>query len=374
MSGIGAEDLEPAERDELDFPRGSNGAPKVMTPDGEKSETYARTSSVGSVLEDDSALTNWRISTALVGQAQRPELVAAVLAAMPYSENKSKFTKLREEAIQAGRGSFKADLGTAVHAMSERWEEDPNYDPGPTYRPALELYSSEMARLGLKSHLIECKIVNDKHKIAGTADRIYVTTIPLVAPDMTVIPAGSYIIGDLKTGESLDFSLPGYTIQLAGYAGGLLYDVEAQRRIETPEIRQDWAIIVHLSVEKNICEFLWVNLEVGHRLLDAAALRQRRGKQIRCGSCGLLREDISGAAAIKRALACASFHPSVVRAMTLSFVPTSKRNPVLSPGVQSSICQGPGVNVARFSFSASAKNLSVSRFSLSINSSRSLSS
>ena len=268
MSGIGAEDLEPAERDELDFPRGSNGAPRVMTPDGEKSETYARTSSVGSVLEDDSALTNWRISTALVGQAQRPELVAAVLAAMPYSENKSKFTKLREEAIQAGRGSFKADLGTAVHAMSERWEEDPNYDPGPTYRPALELYSSEMARLGLKSHLIECKIVNDKHKIAGTADRIYVTTIPLVAPDMTVIPAGSYIIGDLKTGESLDFSLPGYTIQLAGYAGGLLYDVEAQRRIETPEIRQDWAIIVHLSVEKNICEFLWVNLEVGRYGLE----------------------------------------------------------------------------------------------------------
>ena len=40
--------------------------------------------------------------------------------------------------------------------------------------------------------------------------------------------------------------------------------------------------------------------------------------------------NISGAAAIKRALAFAFFHPSVVRAMTLS-MPTSKRHPVLSP-------------------------------------------
>ena len=268
MSGVGAEDLEPAERDVPDFPRGSNGAPKVMLPDGSKSVTYSRTSSVGNILEDDSGLTNWRISKALEGQAKRPELVAATLAASPYEDNKKAFTQLREEAIQAGRGSFKADLGTAVHAMSERWEEDDSYDPGDAYRPALELYSQGMARLGLVSDWIECKIVNDEHKIAGTADRIYKTTKPITTPDMQVLPSGTFLIGDLKTGDKLDYSLPGYTIQLAGYAGGSLYDVEAQIRIDTPKINQDWAIIVHLSVDKMVCEFLWVNLEVGRYGLE----------------------------------------------------------------------------------------------------------
>ena len=125
-----------------------------------------------------------------------------------------------------------------------------------------------MARLGLVSDWIECKIVNDQHKIAGTADRIYRTTKPITTPDMQVLPSGTFLIGDLKTGDKLDYSLPGYTIQLAGYAGGSLYDVEAQIRVDTPKINQDWAIIVHLSVEKMVCEFLWVNLEVGRYGLE----------------------------------------------------------------------------------------------------------
>lgn len=245
-----------------DFQRGAGGEPLITQEDG-KRDRYSRVSSVGGVLEDDSGLTNWRISKALEGQAKRPELVAATLAASPYEDNKQAFTKLREDAIQAGRGSYKADLGTAVHAMSERWEQDDDYDPGDQYRPALELYSAEMRRLGLVSTHIECQFVNDEHRIAGTADRIYKLSRDLMAPDESIIPAGSLLIGDLKTGSSLAFSLPGYTIQLAGYAGGVLYDVVNNVRVDTPEINQEWAIIVHLSVEKEICEFLWVDLEVG---------------------------------------------------------------------------------------------------------------
>ena len=36
---------------------------------------------------------------------------------------------------------------------------------------------------------------------------------------------GELIIGDLKTGKKLDFSLPGYCVQMALYATGQLYDV-----------------------------------------------------------------------------------------------------------------------------------------------------
>lgn len=250
-----------------DFQRGAGGEPLITMEDG-KRDRYSRVSSIGGVLEDDSGLTNWRISKALEGQAKRPELVAATLAASPYESNKQAFTKLREEAIQAGRGAYKADLGTAVHAMSERWEQEEDYDPGDKFRPALELYSAGMERLGLVSTHIECQFVNDEHRIAGTADRIYKLSKDLMAPDESIIPAGSLLIGDLKTGSSLAYSLPGYTIQLAGYAGGVLYDVVNNVRVETPEINQDWAIIVHLSVEKNICEFLWVDLEVGRYGLD----------------------------------------------------------------------------------------------------------
>lgn len=273
--GVGLDELEQGHQSKPDFDRGAGGEPMVPDPETGKIVRHARASGAGDPLEEKSGLNNWKTAKALEGIAQRPELVASVLTAIPYEEHKSEYYGaggLIEKAIQAGRGAWKADLGTAVHAMSERWEREPTYDPGEPYRGLLDLYGRKLDALGLKSVLIEVPMVNDERKLSGTCDRIYLTTVPLVAPDGTIIPSGSYLIGDLKTGSSLEYSLPGYACQLAAYAGGVCFDVEANVRKpdDTPDIRQDWAIIVHLSVEEEICEFLWVDLEVGRYGLDLA--------------------------------------------------------------------------------------------------------
>ena len=262
MSGIGADDLTSEHQAKPDYERGAGGEPLITMPDG-KRERYARTSSLGNTLDETSGLNNWKVAKAMEGLGRQPELVAKVIAVTPYEDHRSEWTKLREEAIQAGRGSWKADMGTAVHAMSERWEQEPDWDPGEPYRSALEAYSRVQSSLGLRSQLFECNIVNDEFRIAGTADRLYELTEPLLTPTDEVLPAGTLIIGDLKTGSSLEHSMPGYAIQLAGYAGGSLYDVVSNTRIPTPPINQRWAIIMHLDVEGGECEFVWVDLTVG---------------------------------------------------------------------------------------------------------------
>lgn len=247
-----------------DFIRGQGGAPRVADPENTgKLITRARSSSLGDTLDEKSALTNWRIDRAMDGVAAKPELAAAILAAK--DDDRAAYTKLREEAISAGRGAYRADLGTAVHAMTDRWESEPDWDPGPPFRGALEAYSKEMERLGLKTQLIECKFVNnlDWAQTAGTADRVYELTTPLQTPDGSTLPAGTLVIGDTKTGDSLEYSIPGYTIQMATYAASQLYDVVNNVYLPTPPINQDWAIIMHLNVEEQTCEAIWVDLEVG---------------------------------------------------------------------------------------------------------------
>ena len=262
MSGLGAEDLELQHQAKPDYERGAGGEPLITMPDG-KRVRYARTSSLGDTLDEKSGLNNWKVAKAMEGLGRQPELVAKVIAASPYEDHRSEWTSLREDAIQAGRGSWKADMGTAVHAMSERWEREPDWDPGPPFREALEAYTRVKDSLGLISQLFECNIVNDEFRIGGTADRLYELTEPLLTPTDEVLPAGTLIIGDLKTGSSLEYSMPGYAIQLAGYAGGSLYDVVTNTRVPTPSINQRWSVIMHLDVESAECEFVWVDLTVG---------------------------------------------------------------------------------------------------------------
>lgn len=265
--GIGPEDL--ADHGPPDFIRGQGGAPRVADPENpDKLITVARSSSLGDVLDDKSALTNWRIDRAMDGLAAKPELAAAVLVAK--DGDRATYTKLREEAINAGRGAYKADLGTVVHAMTDRYETEPDWDPGEPYRSVLEAYMAELKRLGLKTQFIEVKLVNYEAGTAGTADRIFETTVPLQVPDGSILPTGTLIVGDLKTGASLEYSMPGYSIQLATYAASQLYDVVNNCVLPTPPLNQDWAVILHASVDNATCEAIWVDLEVGRYGVELA--------------------------------------------------------------------------------------------------------
>jgi hypothetical protein len=156
-------------------------------------------------------------------------------------------------------------MGTALHAMTVRAEDptDVDFNPGDPYDADLAAYTACLARYGLVSEFTEVHMVNDAYRAAGTADRIFRATLPLVAPDGFVYTPGSLILGDIKTGKKLDFSLPGYVIQCAIYADGEFYDVVEECRLPTPEIDRRWALLIYLPVGRAHCQLLWINVGLG---------------------------------------------------------------------------------------------------------------
>lgn len=247
-----------------DFRR-ANGSPMVSDPKNPgKNQRYSRPSSYGKPLDDENALVKWKIDTAMLGVASSRALAAKV-AAVKDGDKESKAT-LREEAIQTGKGNEASDEGTALHAMSVRFEDpDDDFTPPEHYLDSLQAYVDLLGELGLVSVKMEFQVVNDHWRCAGTCDRLYETTKPLVTPEGEILPVGTLLAGDLKTGKKLDFSLPGYTVQMALYAQGTFYDVVDNVRLETPDINQRWGVLVHMPASQpGVVEFFWIDLDVGN--------------------------------------------------------------------------------------------------------------
>ena len=263
MPSIDAEELFDENEHKLDYRR-ANGAPMVSDPeDSTRWLRYSRPSSYADCLDDIQALTSWRIWKAMEGVAKSRALQIQVAAT--HDDDKEQKEELRNKALDKGQANEKADQGTGLHAMTARVENpDDEWEPPELYEPDLTAYTSCMRRYGLVAEMIEVPFVNDIWRAAGTADRVYRTTKPLVLPTGEEMPVGTLVLGDLKTGQKLDFSLPGYTVQMAIYAQGSLYDLVTQRRMPTPDIDQRWTILVHLPVGKARCELMWCSIEVGN--------------------------------------------------------------------------------------------------------------
>ena len=254
---VDIEELEPTTRNDY---RRANGAPMVMV--NGKNERYSRPSSFAKPLDDESALTNWKIDRGCIGVAHDRALQARWCAVT--DDDRDAKEKLRQDSISAGRGAERADIGTALHAMSVRFEQELNFSPPQPYLESLQSYMNEMTRLNLSTVRSEFHTVNRQYRCAGTADRLYELGSPLITPSGNVLPVGTLIVGDLKTGEKLEYSKPAYAVQLTLYAEGEFYDVLSDEFIATPPINRDWAIIVHMPADQpGLCEFLWVDLEIG---------------------------------------------------------------------------------------------------------------
>jgi hypothetical protein len=258
-----------------DFPQGpldyrrANGAPMVSDPENpEKWLRYSRPSGYAECLDDKEALVYWRIWTAMVGTARSQALQTKINACK--DEDKETKKVLRDEAMDKGTANERADMGTGLHAMTARFEDvhDTDFDPPEQYREDLDAYWWMLQAYGLVSEMVEVPIVNDDFRAAGTADRIYRLTMPLQAPDGTWLEPGELVLGDLKTGQKLDFSLPGYCVQMSLYATGQLYDLTANRRLPTPPINQHWTLLVHLPFGGGKCQLLWCPISTG--LMGAA--------------------------------------------------------------------------------------------------------
>ena len=244
-----------------DFRR-ANGAPMVRGLDNpNRWDRYARPSGFGKDLDDESALVLWRIDRAMDGVATSPALAAKVAAKAGIKEGRK---ELRDEAIHRGRGEEDADMGTALHAMAHRLETEESFHAPEPYSADLAAYLTAIDRAGLESEHCEVHLCADGWRAAGTADRIYRARRELVLPDGTRADPDTRFIGDLKTGKRLDYSLPGFAVQLAIYADAVFYDVATDERSPLPELlHTGWGVLVHLPAGRATCTLWWVDLEIG---------------------------------------------------------------------------------------------------------------
>lgn len=319
----------PVKRPDADVPndilRDRWGRPLIVMPDG-KVEAYTRASSIGSVLEDQTGLGIWKMRAAMwaIGQDRALRLRASSIPNITDSACKEELRKLSLDALAFANTKAAADVGTALHALTERVDKGLPIPDLEEEQAAIEAYIGA-TRGKFVFHGTEQFVVCDRFKVAGTFDRIAEPLVDLAVTDRhgrpildadgapVVVRPGDRVVWDLKTSGSSKYFGIKFAAQLAAYAHGVRYrgwhtlgedgkDVVPRDATERERIaatcgerlpwpdgiapRTDWALILHVpqgGPERPgdpAAQLFWVNLAEGVRLLELAtqvqAERNRR--------------------------------------------------------------------------------------------------
>lgn len=198
------------------------------------------------------------------GMAYKPELAQKMLKLPKNHRDWSKKDKevansVTFDAKTVARADQMAAIGTDLHEMTELLDLGKPLPSMPlAFEDALGHYEDVLKASGIKviPHFVECRMVCDSMRAAGTADRI-------------VAYEGSYYIFDVKTGLS-SFGGMTYAVQLALYAASLLYEPADGVRLPTPQMSRTRGIICRLPSDGSGCELKWIDIAKGWRAAKAA--------------------------------------------------------------------------------------------------------
>jgi hypothetical protein len=252
-------DFDVPEPPEHKVPRDHLGRPKIMQPDG-KLVPYTRCTTYVGCMEDQYNIQLWRQRMVAVGLADRQDLVLSVAA---HRDNRDALNRIVEQAAEAGKASAPANVGTALHALTDRIDRGEPLGVVPeAYRADLDAYRTTLASAGISVVMIEPFTVCDELQIGGTPDRLY------------MFQDKGYI-GDTKSG-SLDFGGLKFGMQMSVYSRSIPYDHATGNRTPYPiSVDQDKAILVHLPAGTGRCELHWVDIAGGWQAVQTA--REVRG-------------------------------------------------------------------------------------------------
>jgi hypothetical protein len=255
------------ERPPVDWERHrGNGSPKILPPPGETWRNdrgrkvghryYTRTTTYADALSEQYNLTAWKLRRLALGMGRRSDYVRLAAALTDADRDRAALDELVVKALEAA-GPNAADLGTALHSLTERVDYgEPLGEIPDEIVPDLTAY--EVLTDGVLRHRWrEVRTVCDRLECAGTPDTIaHVLTEPC--------PAGcgpeTLHVGDTKTGS---IRYPGkMSTQLAIYSRSARYDPETGER--TPlDVCPSWGFIVHVPVETGRAALFWLDLDHG---------------------------------------------------------------------------------------------------------------
>lgn len=251
----------------------------MCRPPGEtKLVGHRRMTTVLKALDSEGGLLPWHGGRVALGLLRDPALLAKARKLTRRGEldawysspgDKAAFKTLLGEIADAGGRHDRADRGTYLHGVAERYIRDGEVPEDPAARAWLEHYVAALTTAGIEIDptYLETIVVRDHDRIAGKVDYLRVTVPGYPLP----------MIGDLKTGDSLDYSLSGYVIQLAGYRFANAIYVQGadpngakDMRLELPELDAEHGLIIHAPAGGEPVTFLVVDLVAGAAALELA--------------------------------------------------------------------------------------------------------
>jgi hypothetical protein len=286
-----------------DVPRDRYDQPIIVLPDGSGVLAYRRASKAGGIIEDTYGLTQWHKRTVAYGLSRNHGLVvrAQSVTSQTARPDIATLQDVADRAEIVAGADIGAMTGTGLHKLSERRDagEDLSW-LDPTSIAALDQYAYLMAPFEVLA--TEVFVIWDDGGFAGSLDRAVRLLVDLVWPDGVVIPAGTIVIIDIKTGKikSAQYWGPGFSVQQLTYACGTPYfpgktilanpdvrsvqnvvDVVEQPgqfgRVSWDEIgvpggpSQRWALILHVpAFEPDKAKWERVDLDVAREDADVA--------------------------------------------------------------------------------------------------------
>lgn len=266
-----------APRNDPARPDAKRGRYYLPNPDTGKTKSWQRVTNFVKMTDDTYHLELWKQRNVLKGVAilsqTRPQLMAQ-LAESHVKADKERLNQIAVRAQEAAEAYAMAEEGTALHVSTELADYaggDLNRVPE-RHRGRVRQYLDALAVNGLTvlPDMIERVTASARYEVAGKFDRVF------------GMRDGSAVIGDLKTGDSLDLSFPSISAQLQCYEDGVnnvgIFD--GQRYLTGIKVRTDFGIVVHLPSTRDEVTVYRVDLSQG-RIINAANLEVRAARQIK---------------------------------------------------------------------------------------------
>lgn len=247
-----------------EIPRDRWQRPLIIPPEGGKPVGYTRVSTLAKALDDLNNLMAWKARKTAEGLIRRPDLLTLVSGAIANGDpdadwpTKKALNAAVEQAMEAAGASKGSSAGTGFHSLTEAIDRgnEPMFVPD-VDKPRLEAYREATA--GIEWLDIECFVVNDIVRAAGTFDRL------------GRLPDGRVVVADLKSGKSeADYPFS-TTVQIATYANGHRYDPETGDRYPLhADLDVSDGILIHLPPSGG-CRLYSLDLTRGWQAAQLAA-------------------------------------------------------------------------------------------------------
>ena len=238
---------------------------------------------------DKKNINDWGKRNVLIGASRRRDLVLQAVG-LTHEYDKDRLNALVMQLEETAGSKVGSDLGTYLHEFTEYMDaglKGPGDAPH-EFQASLWAYERALANAGLepiRSLIERTTIIREYGWVCGTFDRVFFHR-----------PSGQYIIGDLKTGKTMDYGKNETETQLWTYAHGVnqngVYDWNTRTWDEPHtlddvnvrlEVSETVGVVVHMPVQgpqEGTVQLLWADLESGraHAEVCAAVSARPKGK------------------------------------------------------------------------------------------------